>query len=151
RLPNADDEKADAPATMVLSYPVWQRRFGGRNDVVDKTVQVDGQPTKIIGVMPEGFGLLDNSSDAFFPFSFEPVPGQEFQHSLRAVGRLKPGASMADAHAAVKVALDEFAQKNPSRDKDWTVELTPWREARLGGMRGPFTYVQLGVGAILLL
>ena len=70
---------------MLLSYPVWQRRFGGRADVVGQTVQVDGQPTQILGVMPEGFGLLDNSSDAWFTFGFEPAPGQETQHTLRAV------------------------------------------------------------------
>jgi putative ABC transport system permease protein len=151
RLPVVADEQASAAPTMLLSYPVWQGRFAGRSDIVGQTVQVDGQPTKIIGVMPEGFGLLDNSSDAWFTFGFEPVPGQETQHNLRAIGRLKPGVSMAEAQAAVKVALDEYAQKYPNRDKGWTVELTPWREARFGGMRQPLTMVQLGVGVMLLL
>ena len=50
--------------------------------------------------MPQGFGLLDNSSDAWFTFGFDPPPGQEFQHNLRAIGRLKPGVSMRDARAA---------------------------------------------------
>jgi putative ABC transport system permease protein len=151
RLPAAADEREGAEPTMVLGYPVWQRRFGGRTDVVGQTVQVDGQPTRIIGVMPEGFGLLDNSSDAWFTFGFEPPAGQEFQHNLRAVGRLKPGVSMAEARAAVKIALDEYVQKYPDRDTGWTVELTPWREARFGGMRRSFTMAQLGVGAMLLL
>ena len=151
RLPVAADEQTNAAPTMVLSYPVWQRRFAGRPDVVGQTVQVDGQPTQIIGVMPEGFGLLDNSSDAWFTFGFEPAPGQETQHNLRAVARLKPGVSMAEAQAAVKVALDEYAQNFPNRDEGWTVELTPWREARFGGMRQPLTMVQLGVGVMLLL
>ena len=51
----------------------------------------------------------------------------------------------------MKVALDEYAQKFPNRDEGWTVELTPWREARFGGMRRPFTMVQLAVGVMLLL
>ena len=151
RLPVAADEEAGAAPAIVLSYPVWQRRFAGRSDVVGQTVQIDGQPHQIIGVMPEGFGLLDNSSDAWFAFGFEPPPGQEFQHNLRAIGRVKPGVSMADARAAVKVALDEYAQKYPDRDPGWTVELTPWREARFGGMRRPFGMVQLAVGMMLLL
>ena len=151
RLPVAADEQASAAPTIVLSYPVWQRRFAGRPDVVGQTVQVNGQPTQILGVMPEGFGLLDISSDAWFTFGFEPAPGQETQHNLRAIGRLRPGVSMAEARAAVKVALDEYAQKFPNRDKGWTVELTPWREARFGGMRRPLTMVQLGVGVMLLL
>ena len=150
RLPVAADEEAGAALTIVLSYPVWQRRFAGRPDVVGQTVQIDGQPTRIIGVMPEGFGLFDNSSDAWFAFGFAPPPGQEFQHNLRAIGRLKAGVSMAEARAAVKVALDEYAQKYPNRDKGWTVELTPWREARFGGMRQPFTMVQLAAGVMLL-
>ncbi|MEP6915697.1 MAG: ABC transporter permease, partial [Acidobacteriota bacterium] len=150
RLPVAADEEASAAPSMVLSYPVWRRRFAGRPDVVGQTVMVDGQPTRILGVMPEGFGLLDNSSDAWFAFGFEPAPGQETQHNLRAIGRLKPGISIAEAQAAVKVALDEYAQKYPNRDKGWTVELTPWREARFGGMRRPLMMVQLGVGLVLL-
>jgi putative ABC transport system permease protein len=151
RLPAADDEQASAAPTIVLSYALWQRRFAGRPDIVGQTVQVDGQPTQIIGVMPEGFGLLDNSSDAWFAFGFEPAEGQETQHNLRALARLKPGVSMAEAQAAVKVALDEYAQKYPGRDEGWTVELTPWREARFGGMRRPFTMAQLAVGVMLLL
>lgn len=151
RLPVAADEEASAAPTIVLSYAVWQRRFAGRSDIVGQTVQVDGQPTRIIGVMPEGFGLLDNSSDAWFTFGFEPAPGQEFQHNLRAIGRLTPGVSMAEAQAAAKVALDEYAQKYPDRDQGWTIELTPWREARFGGLRRPLTMVQLAVGVMLLL
>jgi hypothetical protein len=64
---------------------------------------------------------------------------------------LKPGVSLAQADAAVKIALGEYAQKFPGRDEGWTVELTPWREARLGAMRRPFTMAQLGVGVLLLL
>jgi hypothetical protein len=66
RLPVATDEQAGAAPTMLLSYPVWQRRFGGRPEVVDQTVQVDGQPTKIIGVMPKA---SDSSTIHLTPFS----------------------------------------------------------------------------------
>jgi predicted permease len=151
RLPVAADEQPDAAPTIVLSYPVWQRRFAGRPDVVGHTVHVDGRPTQILGVMPAGFGLLDNSSDAWFASGFEPAPGQETQHNLRAIARLKAGVSMAEAQAAVKVALDEYAQQFPGRDEGWTVELTSWREARFGGLRRPLTMAQLGVGVLLLL
>ena len=151
RLPTIAEEQASAGPTMVLSYSVWQRRFGGRPDVVNYSVTVDGQPTQVLGVMPDGFGLLDNSSDAWFTFGFEPPAGQETQHNLRALARLKPGVSIAEAQRAVKVALDEYAQKFPNRDEGWTVELTPWREARFGAMRRPFTMAQLAMGVLLLL
>jgi putative ABC transport system permease protein len=151
RLPIASDEQASAAPTILLGYSLWQRRFAGRPDVVGHTVNIDGQPTQILGVMPEGFGLLDNSSDAWFTFGFEPAPGQETQHNLRALARLKPGVSMTEAQAAAKVALDEYGQKFPNRDEGWTVELTPWREARFGAMRRPFTLAQLALGVMLLL
>ena len=51
----------------------------------------------------------------------------------------------------MKLALDEYARTFPNRDKGWTVELTPWREARFGGLRQPLTMVQLAVGVMLLL
>ena len=102
RLPVAADEQATAAPTIVLSYRVWQRRFAARPDVVGQTVNVDGQPTQILGVMPEGFGLLDNSSDAWFAFGFEPPPGQETQHNIRAVARLKPGGLDCRAHAMAR-------------------------------------------------
>ena len=151
RLPVAAEEQTGAAPTLLLGYQLWQRRFAGRADVVNQTVKVDGQPTLILGVMPEGFGVLDNSSDAWFTFGFEPSAVQQTQHSLRAVARLKPGVSISEAHAAAKVALDEYARMFPNRDKGWTVELTPWREARFGGLRQPLTMVQLGVGVMLLL
>jgi putative ABC transport system permease protein len=150
RLPLAADEQADAAPTVILSHPVWERRFAGRADIVGQTVMVDGQATQLLGVMPEGFALLDNAADAWFPFGFEPTPGQETQRNLRAIARLKPGVSMEEAQAAAKVALDKYVQQYPSSE-GWTVELTPWTEARFGGLRQPLTMVQLGVGVILLL
>jgi putative ABC transport system permease protein len=143
RLPAAADEQASAAPTMVLSYDLWQRRFAGSADVVGRTVNVDGQPTVILGVMPEGFGLLDNSSDAWFTFGFEPALPPGPQRVLRGVGRLKPGVSIAQAQTEVN---DEYARI----DQEWTIELTPWREARFGAMRRPLWIVQLAVGGMLL-
>jgi putative ABC transport system permease protein len=150
RLPVAADEQVDAAPTVLLSYPVWERRFAGRADVVGQTIMVDGQATELIGVMPEGFALLDNAADAWFPSGFDPAPGQETQRSLRAIARLKPGVSMADAQAAVKVALDKYVEQYPN-SAGWTVELTSWPDARFGGLRQPLTIVQLAVGVMLLL
>jgi predicted permease len=150
RLPSAADETASVP-TMLLSYPVWQERFAGHTDIVNQTVPVDGEPTQILGVMPEGFGLLDNSSEAWFTSRFEPTPAQASQHALRGIGRLKPGVSMPQAQAAANLALEEYAKQFPTRDKGWTVELTPWREARFGGLRKPLLMVVAAVGGLLLL
>jgi predicted permease len=150
RLPAAADETATVPA-LLLSYPVWQQRFAGHADIVNQTVPVDGQPMQILGVMPEGFGLLDNSSDAWFVESFEPTPAQATQHSLRGIGRLKPGVSMAQAQTAANAALAQYATEFPTRDKGWTVELTPWREARFGGLQKPLAMVLGAVGVMLLL
>src|SRR6185436_16347872 len=58
RLPTAAEEQISAAPTMVLSYRVWQRRFAGDPNVVARSVQVDGQPTQVLGVMPKDFGLL---------------------------------------------------------------------------------------------
>jgi predicted permease len=92
----------DAEATIgndkvaVLSYELWNTRFGSRPDIVGRDIRLDGETLRIIGVMPEGFTLLDDVA-VWVPFAFTPEQmsnaerGRQFSY---AVGRLKPGATL---------------------------------------------------------
>ena len=57
RAISPEDDQPGAPATVVLSYPLWQRLFNGRADVSGKSVVLNSQPTTIVGVMPPGFAF----------------------------------------------------------------------------------------------
>ena len=67
----ASDETPGAPGVIVLGYNVWQRSFGGRQDVVGLVVNIGNTPATVIGVMPDGFRFLDADTDVILPQRFE--------------------------------------------------------------------------------
>lgn len=95
------DHAPGSPATILLSYGYWQRRFGGDRSVIGRSIRVDSQPREIAGVMPRGFRVVNADADVFAPIAFERskliLPGFGF----RSVGRLKPGVTLAQAEADI--------------------------------------------------
>ena len=57
--------------TVMHSYGYWQQRFGGDPSVVGRTLMVDGRPKKVVGVMPEGFRIVNAEGDLIFPLAFD--------------------------------------------------------------------------------
>ena len=126
-LTPSDDEGAPGShPVMVISYELWQRRFGGRAEVVGETVPLNGHPFTIVGVTPPGFqGTTLLRSDAWVPISATPLASPRLGASLLTSrqsvwllmgGRLKPGVTVAQARAellAIGAALErEFPQIN---------------------------------------
>jgi putative ABC transport system permease protein len=151
RYHEAREDLSSAERTIVLSHALWQRRFGGRPDIVGQTALIDGRSTSIIGVTPAAFDLFDGSSDAWLAFGFEPAAAQGSAHWLRCVGRLKPGVSLDQAAAEVQGLRDEWERAFPDRGKGWTMVLQPMDEALFGNMRQPLTLMQTAVGLVLLI
>ncbi len=159
-LPEEDSPYGDVPV-LVLSYGAWQRRFGGDPGVVGRTVQLNGQPSTIIGVTKEGFHgthtLFD--VDAFAPLtSLERLrPDQAGTLTLRAaeavsvIGRLAEAVSVADAQVAMRVQAARMAVAYPrthenseylvllesrSRPEPATASLTPLIGTVMMGLAG---------------
>ncbi len=98
RLFNRKDDSPGAPQTVVLSYGYWQRKFGGASSVIGRSLTVDGKPREIIGVLPRGFHFLDQPDVALFlPFQWDRNKTTLGNFSERALARLKPGVTMAQA------------------------------------------------------
>jgi len=146
-----DEDLSGAERTVVLSHALWQRRFGGRADIVGQPALIDGQSTTIIGVMPSSFELFDGSSDAWMPFGFAPSAAQGSQRWLRGVGRLKGGVTLEQASAEVRNVMREYEGRFPDRGKGWSLTLQPLDEAFFGGMRQPLVLLQMAVGLVLLI
>src|SRR5262245_33252436 len=82
---------------VLLSYGFWQRSFGGANDIVGRTMRLNGQPHEVVGVLPQGFTFLRNDLDVFLPLAFPPeVKSDNGRHNnnWQMVGRLKDGATL---------------------------------------------------------
>ena len=77
---------------IVLGYDVWQRTFGGRQDVVGSVVKLGNTPSTVIGVMPKGFGYPVNYT-AWTPLSLRASYGALEGEAISVIGRLAPGVS----------------------------------------------------------
>jgi putative ABC transport system permease protein len=91
---------------VVLSYPLWKSRFGGNPQIVGSTIQLNGKPYLVVGVIGKNF-VSDTPIDLWLPFQFD-MNTQDQAHYFIAAARLKPGITMAQANAQLKLAADEF-------------------------------------------
>ncbi|MGH9413899.1 MAG: ABC transporter permease, partial [Terriglobales bacterium] len=105
----------------VLSDRLWQKQFGG-TAVLGKTVQLDGKPYTIVGIMPKGFAQANYGAFGMFASQIWvplTIPADGFQHSrktaftLYAIGRLRPGATVPEAKAQVEAIAQREAQQHP--------------------------------------
>jgi len=100
RLFTRQDDSPGAPQTVLLSYEYWQQKFGGASSVIGRPITVDGKPREIIGVVPKGFHFLDQQDAALvLPFQWDRNKTKLGNFSYRALARLKPGVTMAQANA----------------------------------------------------
>jgi predicted permease len=107
------DEKVGAPGIVVLGYDVWQRSFGGRDDVVGSTVKLGSTPVTVVGVMPEGF-RYPLSYDAWTPLELRAAYGALEGEPFGVIGRLKPGITLEQANAELRVLGERTAAALPA-------------------------------------
>ena len=79
----------------MLGHGYWQRRFGGDPGVVGRRIMVDGTAREIIGVLPKGFWFMDMPHDLVLPLRFDRAKVRLAGYNFRAVGRLRPGVTIA--------------------------------------------------------
>jgi predicted permease len=107
------DEKPGAPGVVMLGYDVWQRSFGGRDDVVGSIVSLGDTPATVIGVMPEGFAYPVNHhawTALSLRASYEPLEGS----AVGVIGRLAPGVTREQADAELRVLGERASAARPA-------------------------------------
>lgn len=146
----------DAPGknrVAVLSYPFWHRVFGGAADVVGRPIQLNGEPYTVVGVAPPGFGIA-SKVDAWMPMAFDPketANDNRGAHYLNVVGRLRPGVTVAQAEAELRVLAAQLATQYPDSNKGWGIFMMPLQDYGVRDVR-TVLYTLLGaVGCVLLI
>jgi macrolide transport system ATP-binding/permease protein len=142
-----------AQRTVLLSYAAWQRRYGGRRDVLGTTVTLNGDPHIIIGVLPR-------------EFHFAPVEPAEFWagvvttgscekrrgcHNLYGLARLMDGVSIQTALANVKSIATQLEKQYPDSNRDQGAALQPLTEVIVGDIRPILLVLLSGAGLLLLI
>ncbi len=102
RLFNKADDTPGSPETVVLTYSYWQRRLGGDREVVGKRLMLDGKPTEVIGVLPEGFRFMDTRAQMIVPMRLDRNEAHLGNFSYQGIARLKPGVTLDQANADVE-------------------------------------------------
>ena len=109
----AGDEVPTSARHVVLSYAYWQRRFGGDPNVVGRTITVDAAPTEIVGVMPQGFRVLDAAADLLRPIPSARTGLAPYPFYGKGVARLKPNVSIEQANADLARLLPRWVERFP--------------------------------------
>jgi predicted permease len=143
-----DEDRVGAPPVALLSYGLWQRRFAGDRGILGRTIQVNGVPTTVVGVMPGGFEF-PGTSQLWIPLRLDPTEGRG-NTWLEVVGRLKPGVSIAQAHTELKAVAQRLADRYPEVNGGWTASVVPLREHEIGRYR-TVLYIMLGAVLFVLL
>ena len=92
----AEDDQPSANNTVILSWSLWIRRFGGETSVIGRKINLDAKPYTVIGVMPRWFTFPEQKVQIFLPIYHEKKPEDMAtieNHGFRVIGRLKPGIS----------------------------------------------------------
>jgi putative ABC transport system permease protein len=150
RALQADDTQKGRDNVVVLSYGLWQRRFGGDQNVVGNKVIVAGESTTIIGVMPAGFDY-PAQTELWLPFPFEPAAERRDNRYLSVITRLKPGVTLAQAQAEMDAINQRLAQSYVETNSGWTVKLEILRERLVGSMRSSLLLLLGAVAFVLLI
>lgn len=148
----AQDEQPSAPRTALLSYSAWQRRFGGQKDVLGKTVVLDGDPTTIVGVLPQDFHFAPAEPADFW--AIERASGgcekQRGCHNLFGVARPKLGVSFVTAFADIKTIADQLERQYPDSNRGNRAYMMTLSDVIVGDIR-PILLVLLGGAGLLLM
>jgi putative ABC transport system permease protein len=138
---------------VVLSYPFWQRVFGGGRDVVGRAIQLNGEPYIVVGVAPAGFGLT-SKVDVWMPMAFKPdetANDARGGHYINVLGRLKPSVTVAQARAELEVIASQLAKQYPDSNKGWGIFMMTLQDYSVRDVK-PVLYTLLGaVGCVLLI
>jgi predicted permease len=144
-------EQEDSPHggnVAVLSYGLWQRRFGGDQTIVGRSISLGNVSYTVVGVIGKDF-VADPQADLWLPFQFDPV-STDMNHFFYVAGLLKPGVTVAQANAQLLAAGQEYLREYPKLRSLPHFSVGPLRDSVIGDARNSL-FMMLGAVALVLL
>jgi putative ABC transport system permease protein len=139
-IPEDGEEGKDN--VVILGHTLWQRRFGADPNIIGKTIVLDQQPLTVVGVMPKGFrffvahgSLTSIPAEAWEPLVLSRDSWTPRGRYMSAIGRLKPGATLAQAQSQMDSIAEGLEKQFPETDRNWGITLVPLHEQVVGGVR----------------
>ncbi|HUF36813.1 MAG TPA: ABC transporter permease [Gemmatimonadales bacterium] len=156
RVLDSADGKAGAPAAVVLSWRLWQRRFGGDRAVLGRSITLGNKAYTVVGVMPNRF-TYPTWADLWAPvgtiLSTDPALGQRGVHAdSRIVGRLRPGVDSAAARRSLSLVAARLAETYPAESGGWrSVALLPVASEIVGDSGAQLRLLTAAAAFVLLI
>jgi macrolide transport system ATP-binding/permease protein len=146
----AGEDLPSAQRTVMLSYAAWQKRFAGKSDAVGRTIDLDGDDTLIIGVLPKDFHFAPAEPADFWGIIHEDQDCRAC-HSAYAIGRLKDGVGLQAASAQMKLIAKQIEKQNPDTNRDRGAYLLPLTDLIVGDVRPILLLLLSGAGLLILI
>lgn len=137
------------PVTL-LSWQLWQRRYGGDEALVGRTIQINARPVRVIGIMPAGFRLFGEDREVWSPFPVGEGWRETHGRGIHVVARLAPGATLAEANAEMDVIAGALEEQWPEANAGWRVSVVDARADLVGDLGQPLALLLVAVALVLL-
>ena len=157
-----EDDRSGADPVVILGHGLWQRRFGGRSDVVGDTMRLDDRLHTIVGVMPPGlyptwpatqgyFAFLPRYQQLWVPLALPAEQREDrVSHVYGAIARLRNGVSLRAAQTEMDAIVGRLAMQHPAANRDEAVIVNPLTDEVVGQARAALLIVLGAVGLVLL-
>jgi predicted permease len=144
------EDSPDGGHVVVLSYGFWQRKFGGNPNIVGSAISLSNESYTVVGVVGRSF-VTDPPADLWVPFQIDPN-STNAGHYFFVGGRLKPGVTLDQANAALKIAADQYRRAHPQdhMDTNESFGVQPLRDSIVAGVRNSL-FILLGAVSFVLL
>ena len=146
------EDKPGAPRVTVLTYGMWQRKFGGDQGIIGQSLTLNGDSYTIVGVLPASFQFALRPADLWRPY--QPNEAQltrRFLHGTNVIGRLKPGVSAEQAQKELSVIASRIEQDHNESHAGTGLSLVPLQEQVVGQVKPILLVLLAAVGFVLLI
>jgi predicted permease len=144
-----EEDSPNGPKVTVLSYGLWQSRFGGDRNIIGRVIPLSGESYSIVGVLGKSFDS-DPEADIWVPFQF-PAASANMNAYLCVAGRLGPEISLVQANAQLKVAAEQFLRQYPQLGRAPGFRCELLRDSIVGDVRQSLLLMLGAVSLVLLI
>jgi len=148
----SEEDLPGAQRVVVLSHELWQRRFGGDSSLIGRILTLDNEAYTVIGIMPPGFSFPNQETELWVPMAFNASElNNRAAHFLSAMGRLKPGATLAQAQEQMDLIAGRLEQAYPATNTGVGVRVVSLSESMVANSRLVLLILLGAVGFVLLI
>ncbi len=149
-----EEDRPGAPRVAIISYDLWQRRFGGSPGTIRRQIRLDSEQFKIVGVMPRTFAYPYRTVKAWVPLERHMDP-EELQsrsdHMLTVIGRLRPGVTVEQARAEIDGIARRYKQQHPEELAGRGGNVVALYDYSVKGVRASLLVLFGAVGCVLII